>query len=61
MLNGERIYSIYSDGTWYTPIDLDMEDGGKRLIPPSLSPINLDKTFSDSIDVFKQQDGGAAV
>lgn len=39
MLDGERIYSLQSDGAWFTPADLNMEEG-------------------DSIDVFKQQDGG---
>lgn len=29
LLNGERMYSIYADGTWCTPIDLDVEDGGE--------------------------------
>lgn len=31
MVDGLRVYGIDSDGSWYTPVDLDMEDGGKKL------------------------------
>lgn len=29
MIDGERYNDIHIDGSWYTPIDLGLEDGGE--------------------------------
>lgn len=55
MVNGERVYSIRHNGTWYTPVDLDMV----RVLETNTIPSDDTFSISESIEVFKQQDGGA--